>query len=176
MTSGSRHSCRIFGFLQEPFLPVRCPLRRTIAGGSAILLSFLLLSSLASAQSTAPKAKPAAAAASKVFPYPMVTKTLPNGLKVTVVPAHEFKDAATFASVVMAGSRNEVHKGKTGLAHLFEHIMFLHEHGGKPEGYEAEMQRMGVDNNAFTDYDMTFYHPTTFTKNLFAQTGANGER
>lgn len=118
----------------------------------------------------------APAGGAKIYPYPIITRTLPNGLRVMVVPAHEFKDAATFATLVMAGSRNEVHKGKTGLAHLFEHIMFLHEHGGKPGGYETEMKRMGADNNAFTDYDMTFYHPTTFTKNLFAQTGANGER
>jgi zinc protease len=136
----------------------------------------LLLASFSLAQAAAgkPSAKPANAA--RVFPYPIITRTLPNGLKVTVVPAHEFKDAATFASVVMAGSRNEVHKGKTGLAHLFEHIMFRHEWGGKPSGYDDEIARMGVDNNAFTDYDITFYHPTTFTENLFAQKGPSGER
>ncbi|HSE49168.1 MAG TPA: pitrilysin family protein [Terriglobales bacterium] len=146
-------------------------MRRAILGCSVFLL---LLASFSLAQGK-PAAKPAASAA-KVFPYPVITKTLPNGLKVTVVPAHEFKDAATFASVVMAGSRNEVHKGKTGLAHLFEHIMFRHEWGGKPSGYDNEIARMGVDNNAFTDYDITFYHPTTFTENLFAQKGPNGER
>ena len=145
-------------------------MRRAILGCSVFLLLFASVS-LAQAK---PAAKPAGGA--KVFPYPIITRTLPNGLKVTVVPAHEFKDAATFASVVRAGSRNEVHKGKTGLAHLFEHIMFLHEWNGKEEGYENEMQRMGVDNNAFTEYDHTFYHPTTFTENLFAQKGPNGER
>ena len=112
------------------------------------------------------KPKPAAAEA-HVFPYPIVTKTLPNGLKVTVVPAHEFKDAVTYATVVCAGSGKEVHKGKTGLAHLFEHIMFLHEWKGQREGYEKAMQAMGADNNAWTDYDLTFYHPTTFAENLF---------
>jgi len=149
------------------------------------LFLFILLAYKAFPQDAAAKPGKAAgpnvvaqspAQAKQLFPYPIITRTLPNGLRVTVVPAHEFKDAVTFASVVMAGSRNEVHKGKTGLAHLFEHIMFLHEHGGKPGGYEAEMQRMGVDNNAFTDYDMTFYHPTTFTRNLFSQAGPNGER
>jgi zinc protease len=44
--------------------------------------------------------------------------------------------------------------------------MFRHEFGGKPGGYDEMIRRMGAHNNAWTDYDMTFYHPTTFTQNL----------
>lgn len=116
------------------------------------------------------KARAAAAAAArapaKFFPYEVQTKSLPNGLAVIVIRTPEFKDMATYATAVYSGSRNETQKGKTGLAHLFEHIMFLHEYGGRPGGYEAEIRRMGASNNAWTDYDMTFYHPTTFTANL----------
>jgi zinc protease len=104
--------------------------------------------------------------AAHFFPYQVSTKTLPNGLTVIVIPTPEFRDAVTYSTVVLAGSRNETQKGKTGLAHLFEHIMFRHEYNGKAGGYEELMRRMGADNNAWTDYDLTFYHPTTFSENL----------
>ena len=101
------------------------------------------------------------------FPYQVKTKTLPNGLTVIVISTPEFKDMVTYATAVFAGSRNETEKGKTGLAHLFEHIIFRHEINGKAGGYEEAIRRMGAHNNAWTDYDMTFYHPTTFSENLF---------
>jgi zinc protease len=104
--------------------------------------------------------------AAKFFPYPVESKTLPNGLNVVVIPTPEFRGMVTYATEVLAGSRNETQEGKTGLAHLFEHIMFLHQYEGQPHGYQQAMRRMGAFNNAFTDYDLTFYHPTTFTSNL----------
>jgi len=104
--------------------------------------------------------------APKFFPYPVESKTLPNGLNVVVIPTPEFRGMVTYATAVLAGSRNETRAGKTGLAHLFEHIMFLHQYEGQSHGYEQAMRRMGAFNNAFTDYDLTFYHPTTFTSNL----------
>jgi zinc protease len=104
--------------------------------------------------------------APKFFPYQVESKTLPNGLNVVVIPAPEFRGMVTYATAVFAGSRNETQAGKTGLAHLFEHIMFLHEYEGQPDGYEQAMRRLGAFNNAWTDYDLTFYHPTTFTSSL----------
>jgi zinc protease len=103
----------------------------------------------------------------KFFPYEVKTETMANGLTVIVVPTPEFKDVVTYSTAVFAGSRNETEKGKTGLAHLFEHIMFRHEFGGKKAGYDEAIRLMGAHNNAWTSYDLTFYHPTTFTKNLF---------
>ncbi|HET9695719.1 MAG TPA: pitrilysin family protein [Terriglobales bacterium] len=124
------------------------------------LLFFLLCATAVYAQTnTAPKPK-------SFFPYDVHEKVLPNGLHVVVIPTPEFKDMVTYATPVFAGSRNETEKGKTGLAHLFEHIMFLHHFGGKPTGYQDNIRRMGAHNNAWTNYDMTFYHPTTFTSNL----------
>jgi zinc protease len=122
-----------------------------------VLVAFAALSLVAQAAS-----KPGP----KFFPYQVETKTLPNGLNVVVIPAPEFRGMVTYSTAVFAGSRNETQAGKTGLAHLFEHIMFLHEYDGKPDGYEQAMRRLGAFNNAWTDYDLTFYHPTTFTTNL----------
>jgi len=104
--------------------------------------------------------------AAKFFPYPIYERTLANGLHIMIVPTPEFKDMVTYATPVFAGSRNETEKGKTGLAHLFEHIMFRHEYDGVAGGYTAMMNRLGTYNNAFTTYDFTFYHPFTFATNL----------
>ena len=118
----------------------------------------------------------------KFFPYPIYERTLGNGLRIMIVPTPEFKDMVSYTTPVFAGSRNETEKGKTGLAHLFEHIMFRHEYNGVAGGYQEMMDRLGSYNNAYTTYDMTFYHPFTFAQNLVgpvqtaARAGAGRDR
>jgi zinc protease len=114
------------------------------------------------------KGKPAG----KVFPYPIHKRTMPNGLDVVVIETPEFKDVLSYNTLVVAGARNETEKGRTGLAHLFEHILFRHRWAGKENGYDEAITRMGAHNNAFTWFDVTFYHPLTFTANL---TGSGGQ-
>jgi zinc protease len=110
----------------------------------------------------------------RFFPYDIKTRTLANGLTVIVIPTPEFRGMVTYSTVVFAGSRNETQKGKTGLAHLFEHIMFRHQYGGQVGGYGVEINKLGAFNNAWTDYDLTFYHPTTFTANLIGPVARPG--
>ncbi|HXH99332.1 MAG TPA: pitrilysin family protein [Sphingobacteriaceae bacterium] len=80
--------------------------------------------------------------------------TLNNGLKVIV---HE--DPTTPMAVVNilydVGARDE-EPGKTGFAHLFEHLMF----GGSINipSYDEPLQRVGGENNAFTSNDITNYY------------------
>ncbi len=111
-----------------------------------------------------------AANASSVLPYPIVKKTLPNGLDVIIIETPEFKNVLSYNTLVLAGARNETEPGKTGLAHLFEHILFRHRYGGKDGAYEALMGKLGTHNNAWTWFDVTFYHPLTFTSNLTGRT------
>ncbi len=106
----------------------------------------------------------------KVVPYTIHKKTLPNGLDVLVVETPEFKNVLSYNTLVMAGSRNELEKGKTGLAHLFEHILFRHAYKGQPGAYQDLMERLGTHNNAWTWFDVTFYHPLSFTSNLAGRT------
>jgi zinc protease len=112
---------------------------------------------------------------SKVFPYPIFRRTLGNGLDVLVVETPEFHNVLSYNTLVMAGSRNEMEKGKTGLAHLFEHIQFRHIYRGQSGGYVEMMKRLGTHNNAWTWFDVTLYHPLTFASNLEGKTLA-GER
>jgi len=99
------------------------------------------------------------------FPYPVQKRTLPNGLDVVVIETPEFKEVLSFNTMILAGSGRENEKGRTGLAHLFEHIIFRHAHD-TPEAYDPQIERMGAFNNAFTAYDITYYFPLTFTSNL----------
>lgn len=105
-------------------------------------------------------------AAEKVFPYAVTKRTLPNGLDVVVIETPEFKEVLSFNTIVLAGSGKEAEKGRTGLAHLFEHILFRHRYGGVEGGYDEAIRRMGAHNNAWTWFDVTYYHPLTFTLNL----------
>jgi zinc protease len=61
------------------------------------------------------------------------------------------------------GSRDE-RPDKTGFAHLFEHLMF----GGSVNipSYDEPLQRVGGENNAFTNTDITNYYLTLPAANL----------
>jgi len=65
--------------------------------------------------------------------------------------------------VVGAGSRNEVEPGKSGFAHLFEHLMFRGTPEFSAEKYQNELENAGAASNAFTSDDLTAFH-TTFSK------------
>lgn len=101
-------------------------------------------------------------AASRIFPYPYVQEDLPNGLRVITIPT-DYPNIVSLYIVVGAGSRNEVEPGKTGFAHLFEHLMFRGTAEYPPEKYTATLQTAGAASNAFTTSDYTAFH-TTFSK------------
>ena len=58
-----------------------------------------------------------------VLPFQATETTLPNGLKAIVVPTG-FPNLVSLRIAVQAGSRNEVEPGKSGFAHVFEHLIF----------------------------------------------------
>jgi len=116
-----------------------------------------------------------ASAHAQFFPYPVQKRTLPNGLDVIVIETPEFKNVLSFNTLILAGSGRENEKGRTGLAHLFEHIMFRHDHD-TPQAYQPAMEKMGAFNNAYTWYDITYYHPLTFTSNLEQLAALEGSR
>ncbi len=88
--------------------------------------------------------------------------TLDNGLKVLV---HEDRSTPLVAMNILydVGSRDEDPE-MTGLAHLFEHLMF----GGSVNvpDYDLPLQMVGGDNNAFTNSDITNYYLTIPADNI----------
>ncbi len=87
--------------------------------------------------------------------YPIHTETLPNGLRVIVNPDH----AVPFVAVNLwydVGSRDEV-PGRTGLAHLFEHVMFQGSENVASGEHFNTLQASGATGNATTWFDRTNY-------------------
>ena len=101
-------------------------------------------------------------AANKIFPYPYVQEDLPNGLRLITIPT-DYPNIVSLFIVIGAGSRNEVEPGKSGFAHLFEHLMFRGTPEFSAERYQNELQNAGAASNAFTSDDLTAFH-TTFSK------------
>ncbi len=88
--------------------------------------------------------------------------TLDNGLKVIV---HQDKTTAVVAMNIIynVGAKDE-NPELTGFAHFFEHLMF----GGSVniEKYDEPLQKVGGDNNAFTNNDITNYYITLPKENI----------
>jgi zinc protease len=87
---------------------------------------------------------------------------LENGLRV-IVHEDPTVQIAVMNILYNVGSRDE-REEKTGFAHLFEHLMF----GGSVNipSYDEPLQRVGGENNAFTNTDITNYYLTVPASNL----------
>jgi len=104
-------------------------------------------------------------AVSDVLPFKATEHTLPNGLKVIVVPTG-FPNLVTVEIPVQTGSRNGVEPGKSGFAHFFEHLMFRGTPDNPPEKYRAVMSKAGARDNASTSDDYTHYYATFAKEHL----------
>ncbi len=122
---------------------------------SPLLLPVLLCAGDAAAEGPAIAASPSSSAYRSLE---MTIDTLDNGLRVVMVPMRGAPTVA-FYTLVGAGSRDEVEPGRSGYAHLFEHLMFRGTEKVPSAEYEKRMQALGADNNAFTTDDFTFYVP-----------------
>jgi zinc protease len=87
---------------------------------------------------------------------------LTNGLQV-IVHEDPTVQIAVMNILYDVGSRDE-REDKTGFAHLFEHLMF----GGSKNipNYDEPLQRVGGENNAFTNTDITNYYLTVPSANI----------
>src|SRR4051794_32547031 len=104
-------------------------------------------------------AAPADTASKPVFPFPIRSTTLDNGLTVLSVP-FDSPGIIAYYTVVRTGSRNEVEKGLSGFAHFFEHMMFRGTEKYPQAAYNDALKTLGADSNAFTSDDLTCYHMT----------------
>jgi zinc protease len=62
--------------------------------------------------------------------------------------------------VVQTGSRNEVEPGKSGYAHLCEHIMFRGSQNYAPQQRDLILKKAEAESNATTNSDRTTYYET----------------
>jgi zinc protease len=83
---------------------------------------------------------------------------LKNGLRVFLIEDHS-APVVSLALIYDVGSRNE-RKGRTGFAHLFEHMMFQgSENVGKSEHF-ITIETNGGDMNGTTNEERTLYYET----------------
>jgi zinc protease len=94
----------------------------------------------------------------KKLTVPYVQFTLPNGLDVILHEDHRVPLVAVSAWYHVGSAREK--PGRTGFAHLFEHIMFEGS-GHVAEGnFDNWLEAAGGDNNGSTDNDRTNYWET----------------
>lgn len=100
-----------------------------------------------------------------IFPYAHEVHDFANGLRLVAVDSG-YPDIVSLYIVVNVGSRNEVEPGRSGFAHLFEHMMFRGTEKNPPEAWQAAMEAAGASTNAYTSDDRTVYHATFAKEDL----------
>jgi zinc protease len=93
----------------------------------------------------------------KAFAYDYTIDDLPNGLRVITIPT-DYPNLVALQIVVQTGSRNEPEKGKSGYAHLFEHLMFRGSEHYPGHKRDELLKKAGANDNAYTTDDRTVYH------------------
>ncbi|MGB7219511.1 MAG: pitrilysin family protein [Vicinamibacterales bacterium] len=119
--------------------------RRTIAAASLALAVLSILS-----------ISPAAAVRPPKIPYQITT--LPNGLTVVLSEDHS-TPIVHLQMTYHVGSKNE-RPGRTGFAHLFEHLMFKGSKNVQPESHTSTIASIGGRSNAYTTEDETVFWET----------------
>jgi zinc protease len=84
--------------------------------------------------------------------------TLPNGLTVVLSEDHS-TPIIHLQLVYHVGSKNEK-AGRTGFAHLFEHLMFKGSKNVQPEAHTSMLASVGGQSNAYTTDDETVFWET----------------
>ena len=115
---------------------------------AALMLSVLSLSAL----------NPAARAATRPARLDYTMTTLSNGMQVVLLEDHS--TPIVHAEIwYHVGSKNEK-PGRTGFAHLFEHMMFKGSKNVEPEGHPSWISSIGGQSNAYTTEDATVFWET----------------
>lgn len=134
----------------------------------------LVATGLATAACTTTAAPQAAAAPAAVAPLHYTSRTLANGLRV-----YALRDTSSANVAVQVwygvGGRDDP-RGRSGFAHLFEHLMFKATRNMPPETLDRLTEDVGGENNAFTSEDVTAYHETVPANHLERLLWAEAER
>ena len=120
--------------------------RRRFVAGAAIAFAVVAAQAATSAAVRPPK-----------LDYTMTT--LANGLQVVFLEDHSTPIVHT-EIWYHVGSKNEK-PGRTGFAHLFEHMMFKGSKNVEPEGHPSYVSSVGGQSNAYTNEDATVFWETT---------------
>ncbi len=93
------------------------------------------------------------------------TQTLENGLQIVVIPIENGSNVISTDIFYKVGSRNEI-MGKTGIAHMLEHMNFKSTKNLKAGEFDEEVKSVGGINNASTGFDYTHYFIKSSSENI----------
>jgi zinc protease len=133
---------------------------------AALLAPLVLLTTLA--------ASPLAAAELTIPPIAYHQRTLPNGLQVLSVEDHASPNVAVQVWYHV-GSKDDP-QGRSGFAHLFEHLMFKSTKHMHAEQFDRLTEDVGGANNASTGDDVTNYFEVVPSNHLQTLLWAEAER
>jgi zinc protease len=117
---------------------------------------------------------PAIAAELSIPPIPYHERTLPNGLQVLSAEDHTSPDVAV-QMWYHVGSKDDP-QGRSGFAHLFEHLMFKSTKHMHAEQMDRLTEDVGGANNASTGDDVTNYFEVVPSNHLQTLLWAEAER
>jgi len=121
-----------------------------------------------------PAAAPAAGGSIIVPPVAYTERALANGLQFIAVRS---RTSPTVSVQVWyhVGAKDDP-KGRSGFAHLFEHLMFKSTKYLRAEQFDRLTEDVGGSNNAFTSNDVTAYHAVVPSNHLETLLWAEAER
>lgn len=102
------------------------------------------------------------------------TFTLGNGMDVVVLPDHR-APVVTHMVWYKVGAADEA-PGKSGIAHLFEHVMFKETDDIADGEFSSTVKRLGGQLNAFTSWDYTAYYERVAKQHLGKMMELEAER
>ncbi len=114
-----------------------------------------------------PASSPSGAPAIALAPLTLADRTLANGLRVVLIEDHRSPTVSINVGYRVGGKDDPI--GRSGFAHLFEHLMFKGTENTKPETIDRLTEDVGGYNNAFTAEDITNYYevvPSNYLETL----------
>jgi len=90
--------------------------------------------------------------------------TLDNGMQVIAIPNHRIPVVTHMVWYKTGGADEQ--RGKTGVAHLLEHMMFKGSENVPPGEFSKIIKTMGGNDNAFTSLDYTAYFQSVSVDHL----------
>ncbi|MEO8060603.1 MAG: pitrilysin family protein [Burkholderiales bacterium] len=110
----------------------------------------------------------------KVVPVVFAERVLPNGLQVISVRSQTSPTVSVHVWYHVGAKDDPA--GRSGFAHLFEHLMFKSTRYLKSEQFDRLTEDVGGSNNAFTSDDVTAYHEVVPSNHLETLIWAEAER
>jgi len=114
------------------------------------------------------------AASIDVAPLRYADRTLANGLRAILVPNPRVPSVAINVAYRVGGKDDP--PGRSGFAHLFEHLMFKGTSRTAPETIDRLTEDVGGYNNAFTSDDITNYYEVVPSNHLERLLWAEADR